>query len=220
MKLFNLFRPKKRAPLLVEDFHTHLLPGVDDGAPTLSETMDLLAEMAHRGVKHIHFTPHCYHPLYPNRLSTLQPLYDRYLPQLQERFPTLRFSLGGELRISFELLEAIEKGEPLPVFGENCLLLENSLVECSEYLEPIQFELSARGYRLVMAHPERYPYYHDSFRNYQKLRDEGWLFQLNLSSKAGRYGETVARITRKLEHAGFADFYGSDLHGQRHLKYI
>lgn len=220
MKLFDFFRSAKREPSFTEDFHTHLLPGVDDGVSSEEKMICLIHAMHKRGVNHIHFTPHCYHPLYPNTFETIEPVFRSHLPRLQQQFPQMQFTLGGELRISAELLEAIERGDRLPIFGNNCLLLENSLVECSEYLEPIQFALQARGYHLVMAHPERYPYYHQDIKKYAELREQGWQFQLNLSSKAGRYGDRVVSLVRKLERAGYVDFYGSDLHGERHLQYI
>ena len=69
-------------PSITTDHHTHLLPGVDDGVATFEESLHILLEMHKRGVQTIHLTPHCYHPMYPNTLATLQPVFKAYIKQL------------------------------------------------------------------------------------------------------------------------------------------
>ncbi|MGL5682625.1 MAG: CpsB/CapC family capsule biosynthesis tyrosine phosphatase [Marinifilaceae bacterium] len=272
---------------LSTDHHTHLLPGVDDGVSTFEESRDILLQMHSRGIRVLHLTPHCYHPLYPNTLATLQPVFKDYIEQLaatpgitvvaqtattatlniqnspstsnlapgngrgqsspstpnssSERLNSesnerlnreqrerlndrinpnqLVLILSGELRISANLLSAIQAGHPLPSHNGE-LLLENSLTDPSPLLDDIQFALQARGYSLVMAHPERYAYWHGDFKHYRRLVENGWKLQLNRSSLSGRYGKGVKNIAEKLVSAKLVHHWGSDLHGRRHLEYI
>ena len=77
----SLFK-QQPLPSITTDHHTHLLPGVDDGVATFEESLHILLEMHKRGVQTIHLTPHCYHPMYPNTLATLQPVFKAYIKQL------------------------------------------------------------------------------------------------------------------------------------------
>ena len=79
------------------------------------------------------------------------------------------------------------------------------------------FELQLKGYQLILAHPERYTFYHANKNEYTKLKKAGCLFQLNLLSSVGYYGKSTASITDYLLKENFYDFVGSDIHNKNHI---
>ena len=82
----------------------------------------------------------------------------------------------------------------------------------------ILFEIQLAGYQPILAHPERYLFYHNDFKEYEKIKNSGCLFQLNLLATVGYYGEKTAQISDKLLQNDFYDFVGSDIHHQNHVK--
>jgi tyrosine-protein phosphatase YwqE len=98
-------------------------------------------------------------------------------------------------------------------------------VEISYLSAPIQlydilFELQTCGYKPVLAHPERYNFYHHNLQEYEKLKNAGCVFQLNMLSTTGYYGANVTKAADYLLANGLIDFIGSDVHHSRHLDYI
>ena len=110
------------------------------------------------------------------------------------------------------------KKEQLLTLKENYVLVEMSYVSPSIQLYDILFELQTAGYQPIVAHPERYNFYHHSLDDYKKLKNIGCLFQLNMLSATGYYGEHVAKISNSLVKEGLIDFIGSDVHHTRHLE--
>lgn len=220
IKLFSLFAPKKKTvavPFMETDYHSHILYGVDDGVQTLEEALYIVGEMQQAGVKHIHLTPHCYHPMFPNTKQKMQPLFEAFEQEVAKQYPTMQLTLGGECRISSHLYNAIEEGEELPLFDNNTILVENALIDSSEYLDDIFFMLRGKGYQVVMAHPERYPYWNSDIKNYLELAEKGWKFQVNTASFTGRYGRTVQSMALQMQQHNLISYYGSDLHKSSHL---
>ncbi|MFI3317576.1 MAG: CpsB/CapC family capsule biosynthesis tyrosine phosphatase [Rikenellaceae bacterium] len=217
--LKSLFSAKKNSsiPKLEIDYHIHLLPGVDDGVESSEDAMMILAQIYNSGIREIYLTPHCYHPIYKNDYSSLEPIFVEFKTLALSKFPDLKLYLAGECRISQDFLEAIERGDKLPTYDGKTILIENSFIESSDYLEDVLYQLESRGYSAVMAHPERYPYWSENFDNYKELKERGLLFQVNIGSLTGRYGKGVKQCAERLIKEGYASYFGSDLHGERHL---
>lgn len=222
-KLFSIFTRKKQpieVPIIDVDYHSHILPGVDDGVKTLEEALYIVGEMQKLGVKHLYLTPHCYHPMYPNTKATMQPHFEAFEKEVSKLYPDMKLSLSGECRISSHLYEALQSGEELPLFEENTVLVENALIDSSDYLDDVFFMLRAKGYTVVMAHPERYPYWNNDIRNYIQLAEKGWKFQINTTSFAGRYGKSAQQMALELQQHNLISYLGSDLHKSSHLESI
>ena len=105
----------------------------------------------------------------------------------------------------------------LRTIKDNYVLVEMSYINPPIQLYQILFDLQVAGYIPVLAHPERYIFFHNNFAEYKKLKNAGCLFQLNLLSAVGYYGVEVAAVASKLLSAGMIDFAGSDVHHENHL---
>jgi protein-tyrosine phosphatase len=100
---------------------------------------------------------------------------------------------------------------------DNYVLVEMSYINAPIQLYDVLFDLQVAGYIPVLAHPERYLFYHNNFNEYSKLKRAGCLFQLNLLAVVGYYGEGVAKIAEQLLEKGMYDFVGSDVHHDSHI---
>lgn len=204
------------------DMHSHLLPGLDDGAETVEHSLDLLRELRELGFRKLVMTPHIMGDFYKNTpegiraaLATLREaaakagLADVALDCAAEYY--LDEWLGRKLRDGTELLS----------FGgeKRYLLLETSYMNEPLNLHGTIFDLQAAGYRVVLAHPERYVYYYGRFGEIEKLRrDYGVLLQLNLNSLAGYYSPAARKVAEQLIDGGLVDFVGTDTHHLRHTE--
>ena len=113
----------------------------------------------------------------------------------------------------------IEK-ENLLVLKENYVLVEMSYLYPPLNLYDIIFHLQVAGYKPVLAHPERYNFYHSNLNEYKKLKKVGCFFQMNILSSAGYYGPEVAKTADYLLQNNMIDFVGSDVHHEKHLSFF
>ena len=110
------------------------------------------------------------------------------------------------------------QSEKLLTLKENYVLVEMSYINPPIQLYEILFDLRIAGYQPVLAHPERYLFYHKSFKEYEKLIHSGCMFQLNLLSAVGYYGKEVAKIADTLLQKKMYSFSGSDIHHSKHIE--
>lgn len=219
--MFHFFKQKE--PFLRDlipdnfiDIHSHLLPGIDDGAASIEDTESLIKGMEKVGIKKFITTPHVMGEVWKN--SSLE-INNKLLSTIDElKIPEIntRFKVAAEYMIDEEFRKLFKK-ERLLTLKENFVLVEMSYISPSLQLYDILFELQTAGYQPVLAHPERYNFYHHSIDHYKKLKNAGCLFQLNMLSATGYYGEHVSKISNALVKEGLIDFIGSDLHHTRHL---
>lgn len=189
------------------DWHSHILPGVDDGVRTMREALELLRRYEELGVKSVWLTPHIMEDI-PNETAFLR-----------ERFAELRRSYSGavELHLAAENMldalfeERLAKNDLLPIGDRG----DHLLVETSYFNPPMDLRgmlerIKAKGYHPLLAHPERYVYMSD--RDYRNLKAAGVKFQLNIPSLAGLYGTTVEAKAETLLTNAMYDLEGSDTH--------
>ena len=98
------------------------------------------------------------------------------------------------------------------------VLVEISYVNLPDNLTEVLFELRLNGYTVLLAHPERYPFWYGNFNEYKELKDQGILFQINTNSLSGYYGIAAQKIAERLIDENMVDYIGSDLHGMRHFQ--
>ena len=199
------------------DIHSHLLPGIDDGATSIEDTTHLIKGLEKVGFKKFITTPHVMGEVWKNtsleitkKLSTT--IHELKIPDIDKHLKA-----AAEYMIDEEFRELFKK-ERLLTLKENYVLVEMSYISPSLQLYDILFELRSAGYQPILAHPERYNFYHHSLNDYRKLKNAGCLFQLNILSATGYYGEHVAKISNSLVKEGLIDFIGSDVHHTRHLE--
>lgn len=196
------------------DIHSHLLPGIDDGAVTIEDTLFLISELRKIGFQQFITTPHIYTTVWDNTKDLIEKKHLETLPSLTQD-TSLRFAAEYMIDPYFAKLF---KNEPLATLKENYVLVELSYINPPIQLYDILFELQIAGYRPILAHPERYPFYKYNFNEYTKLKNAGCLFQLNLLSTVGYYGIEATKSCELLLKKGLIDFVGSDVHHSKHLE--
>lgn len=199
------------------DIHSHLLPGIDDGAKNIENSIELILKMNSYGIQNFITTPHVLGDVYPNSSETIQNKLKEVQIVLKERGKTdIKISAAAEYMMDEQFSERLEKGDILTL-KDNYILVEMSYFNAPMNLYDILFEIQLKGYKPVLAHPERYNFYHNELDNYYKLKKAGCLFQLNLLSLTEQYGKNVQKISNDLLKKGMYDFVGSDTHHQHHL---
>lgn len=195
------------------DWHSHILPGVDDGVQTMDEALEVLALYERLGVKEVWLTPHIMEEM-PNATARLRERFE----ELKVTYKgTISLHLAAEYMLDNLFVQRLETNDLLPL-GEkgNWLLVETSYYNPPANMFSLLERIKAKGYFPVLAHPERYIYMDRS--DYQKLKEEGARLQINLPSLAGFYGREVRRKAKLLLAKGYADLYGTDTHSPAMLR--
>ncbi len=222
MAMFNLFKKESPTPALSDfsalgtDMHSHLLPGIDDGALRLDISLDLIRGLQNLGYQRIFTTPHVMSGFYPNTRDVILRKKDELQEALTELGIEVEFGAAAEYYID-ETFVALLAREPLLTLPGNHVLVEMSFHSPYPDLHRVIFDLQMKGYQPILAHPERYPYYR-SVEEYEKLKEMGCELQLNLLSLAGYYGKAVHAAAKKILENGLLDYLGTDMHHEGHLE--
>ena len=200
--------------------HSHLLPGLDDGAETLAHSLDLLRELQALGFTKLVMTPHVMGDFYKNTPEGIrEALATLRTAAAEEGLANVVLECAAEYYLDEWLGRKLADGTELLTFGgeRRYLLLETSYLNEPLNLNGTIFDLQAAGYQPVLAHPERYVYLYNRFSELERLRQEhGVLLQLNLNSLAGYYSPAARHVAEKLIDAKMVDFVGTDTHHLRH----
>ena len=200
--------------------HSHLLPGLDDGAETLAHSLDLLRELQALGFTKLVMTPHVMGDFYKNTPEGIrEALATLRTAAAEEGLADVVLECAAEYYLDEWLGRKLADGTELLTFGgeRRYLLLETSYLNEPLNLNGTIFDLQAAGYQPVLAHPERYVYLYNRFSELERLRQEhGVLLQLNLNSLAGYYSPAARHVAEKLIDAKMVDFVGTDTHHLRH----
>lgn len=192
------------------DCHSHLLPGVDDGVKTLSETLEILKEMEKQGIVEVWFTPHIMEDI-PNKTADLRQMFEETEAAYQAVNGTIKLHLAAEYMLDNLFVQRLETGDLLSLHGEKrYLLVETSYFNPPMELLPMLEHIRVRGYHPLLAHPERYEYM--QMADYKALQQAGVSFQLNIPSLAGMYGKHVQKKAEALQEAGMYSLRGNDIH--------
>jgi protein-tyrosine phosphatase len=220
-KLLSFLRSKTLLKDLIPDnhidIHSHLLPGIDDGAKTIEETSYLINNLLDFGVKKIITTPHVMNTIYPNNSLKIISCLEKTVLELSKKENRISINAAAEYFMDDTFLENL-KSEKLLTLKENYVLVEMSYMNPPIQLYDIIFEIQVAGYKPILAHPERYFFYHKSFDEYTKLKKSGCDFQLNMLSTVGYYGADVAKTADLLLKKGMINFVGSDVHHKNHIE--
>ena len=212
---------KKNKPLesfafLHTDIHSHLIPGIDDGAPDLETSVALIKGLQALGFKKLITTPHIMADLYPNTPEIIREGLADVRAALEAENIDIAIDAAAEYLMDEGFADKIQAGNLLTL-GDNYVLVEMSFISPPPNLDQLLFQLQTKGYRPIMAHPERYSYYGSDLSNFERLKDRGCLLQLNLLSLSGYYGPDVRRVAVKMLQTGLFDLAGTDLHHEKHL---
>lgn len=204
---------------LSSDMHAHWLPGLDDGPTSLEETLAMLGEYNRAGIFNLVATPHINRQIHPNTAAQIQLVFEKTAPVIRAQYPDMKLSFAAEYFVDEHFDQLLQRGEVL-CFKTNHILVEQGFISESPQLVQSLFQLKMDGYRPVLAHPERYAYYHSNEERLFMFRDSGIHMQLNLLSITGKYGRQVAKIANSWLDQGLYTFVGSDAHHVEDLKQI
>lgn len=219
MSLFNtLFNSFKSVLKLdfhgLTEWHCHILPGVDDGVENMDESLAILSEYERMGIESVWLTPHIMEDV-PNTTDQLRTRFE----ELKNAYKGhIRLRLASENMIDKLFLERLDANDLLPIGDkQNMLLVETSYFSPPMNLHGTIERIKSKGYYPVIAHPERYNYI-DSLKEYDKLKDSGAKFQLNLLSLSGHYGRRARDKSHEMLRKGMYDMFGSDIHRPEQLE--
>lgn len=197
------------------DMHSHLIPGIDDGAKTIEESLDLVRSLADMGFKTIITTPHTMIDFYPNTTQTIQEGMKLLQAAVAENNIPVSIKAASEYYIDEHFMKLLDQ-EPLLTIYKNEVLVEFSMLYEPPMLSEVIYRMLQSGYKPVIAHPERYVFFHRDFSRYEELKDRGCLLQLNSLSVSGYYGRNIKEAALKILEKRMYDYCGSDMHHQRH----
>ncbi|MCE2935677.1 MAG: tyrosine-protein phosphatase [Cyclobacteriaceae bacterium] len=208
-RLINLFSPGSRVTQLPYpvDFHSHLIPGLDDGVKTVDDSIGILSFFEQLGIKRCITTPHIMADTYPNTPDGIRSGMATLKPRLQ---PTQGFDAAAEYYLDEKFVQMLDQPGSLLTFDDRYLLFETNFVSEPLNLNEVIFKMTVAGYRPVLAHPERYAYL--TVQKAEDVRNRGVLLQLNLLSLIGYYGRPAETMARQLIDRGLIDAVGTDTH--------
>lgn len=211
MGLFSIFRKQKTSISdsgVLKGFcdcHTHLLPGVDDGVATIEQSLEVLAYMESQGVSEVWCTPHVMDDI-PNPTELLL----RKFEELKTAYKgNIKLNLAAEYMLDSEFEKRLAEGDLLKMWDDVVLVETSTNIPPYNLLNLLE-NIMSKGYRPMLAHPERYRYM--DVADYRHLREIGVYYQLNLPSVVGYYGETAANKALRLLREGSYYAVGSDCH--------
>lgn len=217
--MFGLFKSKKEsslttfADLVQVDFHSHLIPGIDDGAQTMDDSITLIRRIADLGFKKIITTPHIMSDYYRNTPEIILGGLEKLRAALKENNIDIPIEAAAEYYFDENFEQKLDERNLL-TFADNYLLFELSFISSPPNLVTIVQKIKDYGYKPVLAHPERYPYM--KFDEYESLKSWGCYFQLNTISLTGYYNKSTQKRAEEIIDKGWIDFVGSDMHHHRH----
>lgn len=206
--------------LLGADVHSHLIPGIDDGAPDLSTSIQLINGLRQLGFKKLITTPHVMQDMYPNKRDDILRQYEILKKDLDAEGINVEIGIAAEYFLDDNFKKMLASKEPLLSFGDNLVLVEFSMASEPLDFREFLFEMQMQNYKPVIAHPERYIYHERNKDFFEELKSAGYLFQLNIMSLAGAYGKSANELAKYLIKQQFYELAGTDLHHQHHLVHL
>lgn len=193
------------------DMHSHFVPGIDDGAKTIEDALALLRGMEAFGYRKIITTPHVMGDFYRNTPETILGGLEKLKEAAVAEGISLELQAAAEYYDDFELDKKLDS-EKLLTFGDQYLLFEVSYLNEPSNINSLIFKIITSGYKPVLAHPERYPFWYKRFDMFETLKEKGVLLQLNINSLTGHYSPEAKKVAEYLIDKNMVDFLGSDCH--------
>ena len=198
------------------DLHSHLIPGIDDGVKTLEESIEIISKMKNIGFNKIITTPHIMSHRYKNTKENILSGCEKVKKELKKQNIDIELEVAAEYYFDEHFLDLIEKDDLL-IIGDAYVLFELSYTSKPFGLEQTIFNMLSKGYKPILAHPERYTFLYSNLGKYDKLKDSGVRFQININSLVGFYGKKPKKAAEYLVKNGLVDFLGSDIHAMKYF---
>lgn len=219
--MFSIFRKKKVVKVdlsaLGTDMHSHLLPGIDDGSPDEATSLTLIKGLQQLGYRQFIATPHIMWDVHKNDATIIGEAQGRLETAIRQESLSTPIKAAAEYYLDDHFDSLLSQDIPLLPIKDNLVLVEFSFIAPPHNLKEMLFELQIKGYKPILAHPERYNYLISQKGLYDELKDAGCYFQLNLLSLTGYYGKITSDLAQYLIKKNYIDLLGTDLHHERHL---
>jgi tyrosine-protein phosphatase YwqE len=221
-EMFGFFK-KKQEEINIDfskigvDFHSHLVPSVDDGVEKIEEAIEIIKYLKSIGYNRIYTSPHIMQEGYVNTKLGLESVFNSHFNAYNQVLPT---SLIAEYFVDEAFVKLVAQKDLL-TFGQNYILIETSMNYDFPIFNEALFQLQTQGYKPILAHPERYAFIYDEgnyIEKYEELKERGVLFQLNLFALVGLYGQKVQKVAETLIEHNLYDYVSSDIHKVGQLK--
>lgn len=194
------------------DFHSHILPNIDDGSTCMEETISLIKEANKVGFIGIVSTSHYIQGYYNCNCCERQSLLDKVENEIKKEVDNVNLYLGSEIYITPEIIELIEGEKASTINNTRYVLFELPMNSKPLFAKEIVYKLIEKGYQPIIAHPERYSYVKENIEYAKELKNMGVLFQANYGSIIGMYGNGAKKTIKELLKANLISFLGSDVH--------
>lgn len=195
------------------DFHSHILPQIDDGSKSYDETIRMLEEAQNVGFNKIistsHYAVDCFETPEYKRKELIQLLNEEQ--DLPEIF------LGSEIFLTYNINDLLTEYKASTINGTNYILIELPLRNEFVNLKDVLNRLKENNYRLILAHPERYHIVQKNFNYLYELYDMGVIFQANYGSILGRYGLKAKNTVKKMLKKNLVSLLGTDVHKENSI---
>lgn len=219
--MFSIFKKKSAVNVdlsaLGTDMHSHLLPGIDDGSPDDATSLVLMEGLQQLGYRHFIATPHIMWDVHKNDAGTIGNAHRQLQQAVQAKGWNTSIRAAAEYFLDDHFDALLAQNIPLLTIKDNWVLVEFSFIAPPRNLKETLFELQIKGYKPILAHPERYNYMVSNKEMYDELKDAGCYFQLNLLSLTSYYGKITNELAHYLIKKKYINLLGTDLHHQRHL---
>ena len=203
--------------MAMNDIHCHLLFNVDDGSKSIEESITILNDMYKCGYENVIITPHYisnsnYASRKDNNLLMLEELKEELI---RKNIP-INVYLGNEIYMDYDILDLLKEGMVSSLNDSHYLLIELPMSgEFTGYMD-VFHELMHYKYKVILAHPERYHAFQKDFDKLYELRKQGILFQSNLDSIIGGYGNNAKKMMKRLLKEHLITFLATDIHHRKH----
>ena len=199
------------------DFHSHILPNIDDGSTNMQESIKLIKEAEQVGFTGIVSTSHYLENYFEcgekERKKLLNDLEDKIESNKAVNVSKkIQLYLGSEIYVTQNMIELLKEGKASSINGTKYVLFELPMNSKPLFVKEIVYKLIENGYKPVIAHPERYSYVKEDITYVEELKKMGALFQANYGSVIGMYGIEAKKTIKKLLKKDLISFLGSDVH--------
>jgi tyrosine-protein phosphatase YwqE len=210
---FKKSKPKQNLPFpICIDMHSHILPGIDDGAQDLAASVHLVKGMMELGITSAIATPHIKSQDFPNTKETISAAHLLLTSELQKQEIDFPIAYAAEYMMDEVFFEKLRGKDPLLTFNKNHILVEFAWGIEPIFIEKMVYEILMEGYKPILAHPERYSYFHNNYKIYNRLEELGFLLQVNVLSTIGYHGLPVQKAAKYLIESDLVALLGTDLH--------
>ena len=216
-KIFNRADTNDALDIIQTDIHSHLIPEVDDGASSYNTAIDCIREMSRLGYTKICLTPHFQTYRFRNEENDILNRADDLRKVIADNKIEMELIVGGEYLVDSGFRQRMETNKFLKM-NNQYLLIEFSFNQAILGVSELVFELQKLGHEVILAHPERYIYFHEHPEIPKTLKDQGVFFQSNINSFGGFYGKETQKQSYKYIDNGWTDFLGTDIHNHRYLE--